>query len=72
MSSLSMFEKHLIQLHLDDCNIDGKFNYDVFMRKVENGLPLKIVLNYLTNDVKLKNFNICTDLTLRGVLKEYE
>jgi len=67
-----MFEKHLIQLHLDDCNIDGKFNYDVFMRKVENGLPLKIVLNYLTNDVKLKNFNICTDLTLRGVLKEYE
>ena len=72
MSSLSMLEKHLIQLHLDDCNIDGKFNYDVFRRKVENGLPLKIVLNYLANDIKLKNFNICTDLTLRGVLKDYE
>ena len=67
-----MFEKHLIQLHLDDCNIDGEFNYDVFMRKVENGLPLKIVLNYLTNNIKLKNFNICTDLILRGVLKEYD
>ena len=67
-----MLEKHLIQLHLDDCNIDGKFNYDVFRRKVENGLPLKIVLNYLANDIKLKNFNICTDLTLRGVLKDYE
>lgn len=71
MSSLSMLEKHLIQLHLDECNIDGKFNYDIFMDKVENGLPLKIVLNYLTENVKLKNFNICTDLTLRGVLKDY-
>ena len=72
MNSLSMLEKHLIQLHLDECNIDKEFNYDVFMRKVENGLPLKIVLNYLTTDMKLKNFNIYTDLTLRGVLKGYE
>lgn len=72
MNSLSMLEKHLIQLHLDECNIDGKFNYDIFMSKVESGLPLKIVLNYLTTDMKLKNFNIYTDLTLRGVLKGYE
>lgn len=72
MNSLSMLEKHMIQLHLDECNIGGKFNYDIFMSKVENGLPLKIVINYLTTDMKLKNFNICTDLTLRGVLKEYE